>query len=214
MTKPLRFIDSKETKALPTYGSGALQFMQELSKVRNRVVVTDAQGKELSLEGALTETMERVALCCKNGNKLMFIGNGGSAAISSHQAVDYWKNGGLEAVAFNDASLLTCISNDFGYERVFAEPIQRFAKPGDSLFAISSSGKSLNILQGVETAQKIGCDIVTFSGFDPSNPLCSLGRVNFFVPSFSYGIVEITHLSLIHALLETYMALRRSEAEK
>ena len=210
MTKLLRMMNSKETKALPTYGSGALRFMEELSHMRARVIVTDAQGKALVLESALTETMEGLAASCKNGNKLIFIGNGGSAAISSHQAVDYWKNGKLEAIAFNDASLLTCISNDYGYEKVFAEPIQRFAKSGDILLAISSSGKSPNILKAVETAKRIGCGVVTFSGFEASNPLRSLGRQNFFVPSHSYGIVEITHLTLIHAMLESYMALRKS----
>ena len=55
---------------------------------------------------------------------MIFIGNGGSAAIASHQAVDYWKNGGMRAIAFNDASLLTCISNDFGYPQVFEKPIE------------------------------------------------------------------------------------------
>ena len=214
MTKPLRTENAKGTKTMPTYGSGALRFMQELSEIRDRVMATDAQGKTLSLEGALTETMERWVLCGKGGNKLIFIGNGGSAAISSHQAVDYWKNGGLEAIAFNDASLLTCISNDFGYERVFAEPIKRFAKAGDTLLAISSSGKSPNILQAAEAARRVGCEIVTFSGFDASNPLRSLGKINFFVPSYSYGIVEITHLTLIHALLESYMAQRHLKMEK
>lgn len=201
-------VDSKETH--PTHGSGALRFIEELHRIREQVIVTEVQGKALSLEGGLTDVMDRMVACCRKGKKLIFIGNGGSAAISSHQAVDYWKNGGLEAIAFNDASLLTCISNDFGYERVFAEPIQRFAHPGDCLLAISSSGRSPNILRAVETAQKIGCGIVTFSGFSVSNPLRSLGETNFFVPSHSYGIVEITHLTLIHAMLESYMASKDS----
>ena len=84
------------------------------------------------------------------GKKVIMIGNGGSAAIASHLSTDLWKNGGIRAMAFNDTSLLTCAANDFGYSEVFAQPTLRFADPGDLLIAISSSGKSPNILNGVE----------------------------------------------------------------
>lgn len=217
MTKqlqPEKVSTRPEGEPFLTYGSGALQFIRELNGIRDRVLVTGAGGKEFLLEESLTESLERMVSCCRKGNKLIFIGNGGSAAISSHQAVDYWKNGGLEAITFNDASLLTCISNDYGYERVFAEPIRRFARSGDCLLAISSSGKSPNILQAVEAARKIGCDVITFSGFSPSNPLRSLGKINFFVPSHSYGIVEITHLTLIHAMLESYRDTQNASSGK
>ena len=211
--RPAATTKTNERNDQTMYGAGALRFIQELNQIRDRVLATDALGKTLSLESAMTEVLGRMVSCCEKGNKLIFVGNGGSAAISSHQAVDYWKNGGLEAIAFNDASLLTCISNDFGYERVFVEPIRRFAKPGDCLLAISSSGKSPNILKAVEAARDAGCDAITFSGFNASNPLRSLGAMNFYVPSHSYGIVEITHLTLIHAMLESYMA-SKSPSEK
>ncbi len=77
----------------------------------------------------------------KANKKVILIGNGGSAAIASHQAVDLWKNGGIRATAFNDTSLLTCVGNDFGYEHVFAKPIEQFADKGDLLIAVSNSGK-------------------------------------------------------------------------
>ena len=115
--------------------------------------------------------------------------------------MDYWKNGGLTALAFNDASLLTCISNDFGYERVFAEPIAGFAQEGDLLVAISGSGRSASILNGVEAARKATCRVITLSGFSGSNPLRVMGDLNFHVSSDSYGVVEITHLSLLHGVL-------------
>ena len=126
------------------------------------------------------------------------------AAIRS-KALDYWKNGNLKAMAFNDTSLLTCISNDYGYERVFAEPIKRFMDSKDLLVAISSSGKSPNILQGVKAARDQQAHVLTLSGFDESNPLRSLGDLNFYVRSHSYGIVEISHLTLLHAMLEEIM---------
>ena len=122
--------------------------------------------------------------------------------------MDYWKNGGLAALAFNDASLLTCISNDFGYERVFAEPIAQFARVGDVLVAISSSGRSRNILQAVEAARKVGCWVMTLSGFEEANALRRMGDLNFYLPSKSYGVVEITHLALLHSMLEDSIVSR------
>ena len=198
-----------KTPSTTSYGFGALQFIRELHEIRDRVTATDRRGNVLSLENALTALMERMVVAAPEGKKLIFIGNGGSAAIASHQALDYWKNGGLEAVAFNDSILLTCISNDYGYEQVFSEPILRFGKKGDLLIAISSSGQSPNILKAVDAAYRKGCGVVTLSGFEATNPLRSLGEANFYVPSRSYGIVEITHLTLLHSLLESHIASKR-----
>lgn len=136
------------------------------------------------------------------GRKVIMVGNGGSAGIASHQAVDYWKNGGVRAVAFNDASLLTCIGNDLGFENLFAAPIQQFADAGDLVFAISSSGSSPNILNAAKASRTAGCGLVTFSGFDPANPLRGQGDIDFHVASHSYGLVEILHLYIIHTILD------------
>ncbi|TAM38080.1 SIS domain-containing protein, partial [bacterium] len=100
-------------------------------------------------------------------------------------------------------SLLTCVSNDLGYENVFSVPIERLAKKGDILFAISSSGKSKNILNAVSSAKKKGCFVISLSGFSSRNPLRSTGSVNFYVPSSSYGAVEIAHLAICHAIVDT-----------
>ncbi len=134
--------------------------------------------------------------------KVIMVGNGGSAGIASHQAVDYWKNGGVRAIAFNDASLLTCIGNDLGFENLFSAPIERFADPEDIVFAISSSGASKNILNAAEAARRTGCRLVTYSGFALDNPLRVKGDLNFHVASYSYGLVEILHLFIIHTILD------------
>ncbi len=181
---------------------GATAYFQELFRVFSEAMATDAGGIALDLDSALEKVIDRVKATPQKGGKLIFIGNGGSAAIASHQAVDYSKNGKIPAIAFNDASLLTCLSNDFGYAHVFEKAIQMFAGPQDTLFAISSSGKSENILRGVRAAQEKGCSVVTFSGFDKVNPLRSLGETNFYVASHSYGQVEIAHLTLSHYILD------------
>ena len=147
----------------------------------------------------------------KTHKKVILVGNGGSAAIASHQAVDLWKNGGIRAVAFNDASLLTCIGNDYGYPFIFSKPIEMFADPGDLLIVISSSGKSVNILNSVEAGRKAGCSVIGLSGFDQGNPLSKLCDVNFYLSSHSYGIVEVGHLLLIHAFIDEVISLNRKK---
>ncbi|MFA5100157.1 MAG: SIS domain-containing protein, partial [Candidatus Omnitrophota bacterium] len=134
-----------------------------------------------------------------------------SASISSHMAADFWKNGGIKAVAFNDAVLLSCVSNDFGYKHVFEKPVGMFAEARDILIAISSSGKSENILAAVQMARKRGCKVITLSGFAENNPLRSSGDVNFYVPYSAYGPVEVVHHSICHCILDTIVSVREKE---
>ena len=142
------------------------------------------------------------------GKKIMAIGNGGSAAIAIHALTDCANAGGLRTVDFMSPVLLTCLSNDYGYENVFAKPIEIFADEGDILFTISSSGKSPNILKACEAAVNRDCKIVTFSGFSPDNPLRKAGHLNFYVPSTHYGFVEIAHQALMHCILDFFLSIK------
>jgi D-sedoheptulose 7-phosphate isomerase len=117
-------------------------------------------------------------------------------------------------MAFSDPAALTCLSNDYGYEHVYAKQIEFHARSGDLLVAISSSGRSINILNAVAVARKIGCHVMTFSGFDSDNPLAKLGDVNFYVDSTEYGFVEVVHLSLGHSLLDYIIEEQRDEAHR
>jgi len=134
--------------------------------------------------------------------RLFFVGNGGSAAIASHMAADYMKNGEFATFCFNDGPLLTCITNDLGYENSFWLPIEQHGQLGDVLFAISSSGKSKNILCAVNAAKSKRMNVITLSGFSAHNPLRGMGSVNFYVPSNHYGTVEIAHLAILHSILD------------
>ena len=134
--------------------------------------------------------------------KILLIGNGGSAAICSHLAVDFTKSAGIRAVNFSDSSLLTCFANDYGYELAYAEMIHAYGDPGDLLFAISSSGRSTNILNAVEKASSQGIRTITLSGFDESNPLRSSGFINFYLESYDYNIVENGHEQILLALCD------------
>jgi len=100
---------------------------------------------------------------------------------------------------------------------VFEKPVEMFADEGDVLIAISSSGRSSNILAAVDRARQKACAIVTLSGFDSDNPLRRKGDVNFYVPSHSYGFVEISHLVLCHYIADQIMDRNgrvKSEAKK
>ena len=183
----------------------AKDYYQDLLNTIQTVKVADKKGNSLDFYKGIERAAELVIDHREAGHKLIFIGNGASASISSHMSTDFWKNGGIKAVAFNDPSLLTCVSNDFGYKHVFEKPVEMFADKGDILFAISSSGKSENILRAVQSAKLRGCKIITLSGFKRHNPLSLLGDFNFYVPSGSYGPVEIIHHSICHCILDVIL---------
>ncbi|HCS19765.1 MAG TPA: phosphoheptose isomerase [Bacteroidetes bacterium] len=175
------------------------RFVATLAEIK----ATDKNGVLLSLEEAIQHCVTMLEALQLNHKKLMIIGNGGSAGIASHMSTDYIKNGKIRAMAFNDSSLLTCLSNDYSYEQVFEKAVEMHGDTGDLIYCISSSGKSANILNAAKSARDKGCNVITFSGFNHDNPLKQKGEINFFVPSLSYGYVEILHLYLIHAILDT-----------
>lgn len=146
----------------------------------------------------------------QKNRKILLVGNGGSAAICSHLAVDFTKAAGIRAINFSDPSLLTCFANDYGYESAYAEMIRVYGDSGDLLIAISSSGNSLNIVNAVREAKRLGMSIITLSGFDENNLLRNLGNVNFHLNSSEYNVVENGHEQILLALCD---CIRLGEAE-
>ncbi len=184
-------------------GKADLQnYFLTLSDLLCRVEVTSKNGARVEFADAATSLMAAARAAHAAGNKLIFVGNGGSAAIASHMATDYSKNGGVRSLAFNDGSMLTCLGNDLGFDHVFAKQIELHARAGDLVIAISSSGRSPNILNAVDAAEAAGCTIASMSGFTPDNPLRRRGAWNFYVASDRYGFVEIGHLTICHAILD------------
>jgi D-sedoheptulose 7-phosphate isomerase len=127
------------------------------------------------------------------GKKIIVVGNGGSAAMASHVAVDLTKAAGCRAVTFNEADLLTCFANDYGYENWVERALNFYADKGDVVILISSSGTSKNIVNGAIWAKKHDLSVITLSGFNDDNPLRKLGDINLWVDSRGYNIIEMAH---------------------
>lgn len=180
----------------------ALAYLRELSDTLLGTQVSDRDGSGLSLENATAQLLRSEAFATDTTRnpraKIMLVGNGGSAAIASHVQNDLCKAIGARAMVFNEPSLLTALTNDIDYASAFEYLVGLWAEPDDLLLAISSSGRSPNILRAVKAAHDSGCTVATFSGFQPDNPLRRLGDVNFYVSSCSYGIVELAHGALLH----------------
>ncbi len=125
--------------------------------------------------------------------KIIIAGNGGSAAMASHVAVDFTKAAGIRAINFNEADLITCFANDYGYQNWVAKAIEAYADLGDLIILISSSGSSRNIINAANYSKQNGYPLVTLSGFSSENQLRGLGDINLWVDSKNYNVVEMTH---------------------
>jgi D-sedoheptulose 7-phosphate isomerase len=180
-------------------------YFETLDRVTRQAECTALDGEALSLDQAFARVLNMAHGAHDRDNKIIFAGNGGSAGICSHMAIDFSKNGGMRATALNDSSALTALGNDLGYENVFAKQIEWHGRSGDMLIAISSSGRSPNIIKAAGAARSRGCGIVTFSGFTDDNPLRRAGDVNFYIRAREYGFVEVAHQALIHAILDLDM---------
>jgi D-sedoheptulose 7-phosphate isomerase len=147
------------------------------------------------------------------GNKVLIFGNGGSAAISSHFSVDLTKNAGLRCINCNEADLITCFANDYGFEHWVEKAIDFYGDKGDLLIVISSSGSSKNMLNGVRAARNGKFKaVVTLSGFDNDNPLCQLGDINLWVNSRAYNFVENIHQVWLLAIVDLIIGSREYSA--
>ena len=138
-----------------------------------------------------------------DGKKTLIFGNGGSAAIASHFSVDLTKNAGIRCSNYNEADLITCFSNDYGYEKWVEKAVSFYADKNDVLILISSSGKSKNMINACKAARSVNISkIITFTGHDKNNPLSKLGDINFWVNSKAYNHVENVHQILLLMLVD------------
>lgn len=176
----------------------------ELSKepIQNTDTYKESDPKTLSLSSGMDAVVCIISTILTNRNNAFFIGNGGSAAIAIHMTADFMKNGGMRTISLFDPATMTCLANDYGYEYVFSKQLERLMEPGDLLVAISSSGKSPNIIQAVQTAKQLGGQVLSLTGFEPDSPVRELSDMNIYVPSHEYGIVESVHNLILQEIVD------------
>ena len=139
------------------------------------------------------------------GGRLYVMGNGGSATDAQHIALEFFhpiieKRKALPAMALTvDPALLTAISNDRDFAKIFADQLRVLARPGDMALAVSTSGKSPNLVQALETARGLGLLTIAFTGKDGGR-LPDLAEYCFVVPSFSIHRIQETHVALYHVV--------------
>lgn len=139
----------------------------------------------------------------QDGSRLYVMGNGGSATDAQHVSVEFFhpiieKRKPLPAMALTaDQALLTAISNDRDFAKVFADQLRVLARAGDMAMAISTSGKSPNLVQALEAARELNLLTIAFTGKDGGR-LADLADYCFVVPSFSIHRIQETHVTLYH----------------
>lgn len=170
-------------------------------------LISTLEGLPMDAVETLSEMLYRAY---SDGKQVFILGNGGSASTASHMAADLGKNTigpnmrRFRIMSLNDnIPLLTALSNDLGYENVFAEQLQNLIQPGDVLIAISGSGKSPNVLRAMEYARSQSAEVAALLGFD-GGAASELADVTVLVDSSDYGVVEDAHLIINHILVEYF----------
>lgn len=169
-------------------------------------IVTSANGDQLTLEEGISAAISTLRDVLANGHHVYIVGNGGSAAVASHAAIDFLNVVGISAHTLHESALLTCMANDYGYENAYARILSKMGRPGDVLFAISSSGRSQNICKTTHVMRELGGQVITLSGFRADNPLRQLGDINLWLESDDYGVVEMGHQFILHNLADRFGA--------
>lgn len=184
-------------------------YIKEIEVSLQAMIVTDDRNIVIQQEEGINRWSLLTQKVKKANDVMFFVGNGASAMMASHMAADASKNGEIRSLAFNDAALMTAVSNDISYEDCFSIPLKRFANSNDVLVTISSSGNSPNIIRAIETARQLEMQVVTLSGMKADNRSRKMGDLNFYIPADTYGVVEASHQVLLHCWLDRFMEEER-----
>ena len=146
--------------------------------------------------------------------KILIFGNGGSAAIASHVSVDLTKNAKIRSVNFNESDLITCFSNDYGYERWIEKAVDFYADKNDTLVLISSSGKSKNMINACKAARRKKIKVISLTGHIKNNPLSKIADLSLWIDSKAYNFVENTHQIWLLTICDLIIGKREYPAKK
>jgi D-sedoheptulose 7-phosphate isomerase len=174
--------------------------------VRDAIRAVEFLHSEESL-AFVEEASALIARCFSEGKKLLIAGNGGSLCDAMHFAEELTgqfrkKRRALPAIALSDPGHLTCVSNDMGFEEVFARGVEAFGNPGDLLIVLTTSGNSLNLVKAVQTAKEKELKTIAFLG-KTGGQLRGICDLEWIVSGFSYSDrVQEAHMAAIHIIIE------------
>ena len=175
-------------------------------ELREASSVLDAFLKNPKTTSCIAEAAALMSAAVEGGGKIISCGNGGSHCDAMHFAEELtgkYRNPrkAIPALCISDASHITCVGNDYGYDSIFSRYLEALGNKGDVLLAISTSGQSTNVIKAVETAKQLGMGVVALTGKD-GGKLGPLADVELRVPhnGFADRIQEI-HIKIIHILI-------------
>ena len=143
-------------------------------------------------------------------NKVFVFGNGGSAAVASHFALDLTNNSHIRCLTFPDMPMMTCLSNDYGYENFISKYLDMYGDKGDVLILISSSGNSKNVVNAYKKAHKLKFrDIFTFTGFNKNSSLSRISKNNIWIDSKNYNQVENLHQICLLSIVDLFKKYKK-----
>jgi len=180
------------------------KYLAIFTETLKTLVISDNNGNILGEDVLWSILLQKLYEAKSKNATIYLVGNGGSNGIVSHASVDFLNTCKIKAVPLSDSSQLTCFANDYGYENIFAKPLDTLISQDDLLIAVSSSGSSKNIINAVKIAKSKDIFILTLSGFKQDNPLNHLGDVNLWINSTHYGMIEIAHTLLLHFISDKF----------
>ena len=163
---------------------------------------------------SLIKVRDTLLFVSKKKGKVLIFGNGGSSAIASHVSVDLTKNARIRTVNFNEADLITCFSNDYGYEKWVEKSVDFYADKNDLLILISSSGKSKNMINACKAAKRKKIKVISFTGHAKNNPLSKISDLSLWINSKAYNFVENTHQIWLLTICDLIIGKREYPAKK
>jgi D-sedoheptulose 7-phosphate isomerase len=158
----------------------------------------------------LNEISKKIYAKSKKGGKIIIVGNGGSAAIASHISIDFNNAAGIKAVTFNESSLITCFSNDYGYENWVRKALSLHINSEDIVILLSSSGNSMNIVNAARFIKK-NFFLITLTGFEKDNKLKKYGKFNLYCQSKNYNFIEATHFLWLLAIIDRIVLIKNKK---
>lgn len=193
-----------------------------MNEIETRIKKSIAVKEKLLLSQSMIQSIDHagslIGLCIKNGGKVVFCGNGGSFADAQHLCAEFVSKliddrHALPAIALGvNCSNITAIANDYGFETIFSRELSCLGNPDDVLVAITTSGKSENVLQAITTASQLGMKVILMTGEKKRKILADMIEIN--VPSNETMHIQEAHIMIGHIICEIAEKIAYSEGQR